>query len=192
MYAHAFGLGEFRGFQRIEHAGSVDAIGEQHHHALALLLFAQALDRQCDRIANRGFAPGQAHHAIAQLIAHGSQIGGQRCQRIRTLAEHQQADAVAVAPIQKVRQHGLGGSEPVHHLAAEHHVRLVHAPRQIHRQHHLAGLARRLDHLAQLLRTRQRSAQQKPPQPCQPTRHPQRRCGFRLRYRLQLLRIWHA
>lgn len=192
VHAHAFGLGKFGGFQWVEHAGRVDAIGEQHYHALPLFLLAQPFDRQRNRIADRGFAPGQAHHAVGQLIADRGQVSGQRRQRIGALAEHQQADTIAFAAIQKVRQHRLGRRQAIDDAAAEHHIRLAHAAGQIHRQHHLSRLARRLDHLAQLLRTRKRRTQQEPAQPCQPARHPQCRHTLRLCNRMQLIGVGHA
>src|SRR5690606_30177492 len=65
VHAHAVVARQLRGLDRIELAGVADAIGEQDEYALAGRLRAQALDRQADRVADRGFAPGQADHAVA-------------------------------------------------------------------------------------------------------------------------------
>src|SRR5690606_41137239 len=44
--AHARVARQFGGLERVEHAGGVDAVGEQHQHALSGVLRRQALDRQ--------------------------------------------------------------------------------------------------------------------------------------------------
>ena len=64
---------QFGRLERIEHAGGVDAVGQQDQHALlGAGCVAQALDRQADGIADRGLAPGQADHAVVELLAHRS------------------------------------------------------------------------------------------------------------------------
>src|SRR3546814_1977158 len=73
VHAHAVVARQLRGLGRVELAGVADAVGEQDQYALAGRLHAQAFDRQADRVADRGLAPGKADHAVAQLLAHRSE-----------------------------------------------------------------------------------------------------------------------
>ena len=69
--AHVVVAREFGRLFRIEHAGGVDAVGEQHQHAFARGLLRQPLHRQTDRVADRGFRARPSPPRCPQLLAHG-------------------------------------------------------------------------------------------------------------------------
>ena len=75
---------QLRGLLRRNRAGRVDAIGQQDHHPLPLVLAlsrVQALDRQCDGIADRGLLSGQTDHAVVELLTHAVAIQSSRASR---------------------------------------------------------------------------------------------------------------
>ncbi len=169
--ADAVRPGQFRRLQGVQLAGGVDAVGEQHEGALVVPVFAaglHALDRQADRVADRGLAPGQAHPRVEQLLAHGIEVRGDRGQRVGALAEDDQADPIAGPTIEEIGDHRFRRGQPIHGLVAQHHVLVAHAAGEIDGEHQLASRLRRHHRRAQLLRPCGGDAQQDPAEPGQP------------------------
>ena len=117
----------------VQGAGRVHAVGEQDQHPSPAGL--PPLGRKRDGIADRGRAPGQRDHAACQLLAHAVAVEGQRRQRIRAIAEHDQADARS--PTRRSRKSASTAFAAVRRStgSAEFHVLLAHAGRQVDRQH---------------------------------------------------------
>ena len=140
---------------RIEHARGVHAVGEQDRRTR----WSGGCD--CRRFTASASAspsavsrPARPTTLSSQLLAHRRQVERQRRQRVGALAEDEQADAIAAAAIEEVREHGLRGGEAIDGLAAELHVLFAHAAGQIDGEHQVAPDLRRRDRRAEFLRAR--------------------------------------
>jgi hypothetical protein len=103
---------ELRGLARVDVAGVVGAVGEQHHHLAARVAAAQAVERRAEPVADgRARAVDEvegerAHHALQHGV-----VERRRHHRVGLAAEHHEPDAVAAAPLDELRHHLLGGLE---------------------------------------------------------------------------------
>ena len=159
---HVLGGGQVDGLVRIQHAGVVDAVGEQDQHALVARALLQALDCEPDRIADRGLAARQPDCGFVQLLEHGVAVESQRCEQVRLAAKHDQADAIADTAADEVPSDGLDRGIAVHRAAANLHVRRFHAAGCIHRQQQIAPAARHVLRRPQPLWTCRGAHQQNP------------------------------
>ena len=97
-----------------------------------------ALDRQSDRIADRGLFAGEPDECLHQQHRYSFAIERQRDLQVRASAKQNQSDAVPFAATDEVAGTSLGCRESVHFAIAEFKLLLIHAAREIHCQHQVA------------------------------------------------------
>jgi hypothetical protein len=149
MHGQARFGGQFRRAQRIDISRGVTAIGHEDHDLVRRVLFTQAFDAEAQRIADGGLAPGDADHRFVQQLLHGLAIESERHLQVGLLPEQDQAQAIAHPPPDEFARHRLARREPVDGLVVQHEIALVHAFRQVDRQHEVAAVDRQLHRIAQ-------------------------------------------
>ena len=148
--------GELGGLARLDRAGRIGAVGQEHQHAPALLDAGvlERADREPDRIADRRLLAREPDYGLIEQRAHGRAIERQRRLQIGFAAEQDQADAIADPPFDEVGRHGLERRQPVDPLAVQLKVLLFHAAREVDGEQQVAARHRQRDGLADELRPR--------------------------------------
>jgi hypothetical protein len=133
------GGGEFDRLLRREFAGIVDAVGEQHEHALVLRTVAQAFDGESDGVADCRLAAGETNRRFDELLADGLEVERERHEQVGARTEQDETDAVALAAMHEVARYRLDRGEARRRIAAELHVLDAHAARGVDREQQVAA-----------------------------------------------------
>ena len=135
-----------------------------HHLALfprGIMVVAQSLHAQPDRIADRRLRSGDADHGSRRKWPTVSRSGGQRRLQIGLRAEQDQADLVALAVTDEIARDLFDDIEA---RTVAGHVPRRHGTGHIDRKHQLAPCGRHRQRIVQPLRARSGGDQQQPDQ----------------------------
>ncbi|MNN23498.1 hypothetical protein D3C81_1368980 [compost metagenome] len=97
MHHHPARAGNLGGLRRRHAAGGVVAIGQHDHHLLGGVAVVEQLDAEADGIAQRRAGAGHAGHHVRDQRSHQRVVQREGGERVRGVAEDDQADAVAGA-----------------------------------------------------------------------------------------------
>ena len=168
-------------FERLHFACGVGAVREQDEYLLAPIYFlvVNAFYSERYRIANGCLLARKTNECLEQQNLNRLPVQRQRHLQVGTLTEQNQADAIAFTTTDEIAGDCLCRRQPIHSPIAEFEVLLIHAPRQINREHQVAAGYRYVQFVAYTLRPRCREHQQNPGDSCQPEAPVQQLFGFR-------------
>ena len=115
---HTFGRRHGRGTGYGDGAAGVVAVGEQDQHFLLLVGLVEQFQAQADGVADGGVGPRHADAGVVQQQCQAGVVEGQGRLRIGSATKQDQADAVVLAPGNKVLHHVFDRAQAVDPLPA--------------------------------------------------------------------------